>query len=226
MVGDDGEAALHEMINEGGHGGLDGFSEDQGAAYDINGHPLFGHDGMAYQGMTQDAMTQDAMTQETITQDAITQATAVAMAATMGEGFVQPKKGRRTANFSTQEDTLLCQGWVEVSQDPIHGAEQKGFQFWSKVGKFFHEHRKFPPNPFFSDRSEVSLAKRWGVMHAECSKFQGSYELVGRRAISGHTQLDTVCNLLCHHWHCRSNEPTLASILAGAQGIGALQGQQ
>ena len=169
MTADDGEAALHDMIFEGGHAGLDGFSEDQGPAYDIHGEPLFGQD-------TQGPKTEDAMTQ-----DAITQATAAAIASTMGEGFVLPKKSRRTANFSTQRDTLLCQGWVEVSQDPICGAEQKGFQFWRKVWNFFHEQRKFEPNPFFSDRSEISLAKRWGVIHAECSKFQGSFELVVRR---------------------------------------------
>jgi hypothetical protein len=55
------------------------------------------------------------------------------------------------------------------------GAEQKGFAYWARVGRYFHEHRKLGPNPFYSDRKNLSLAKRWGFIHAECSRFEGSF---------------------------------------------------
>jgi hypothetical protein len=35
---------------------------------------------------------------------------------------------------------------LEISTDPICGAEQNGFNYWRKVGKFFHERRKFVRN--------------------------------------------------------------------------------
>jgi hypothetical protein len=41
----------------------------------------------------------------------------------------------------------------------INGAEQKGGQFWWWVFLYFHEHRKFKPDIFESDRNDVSLSK-------------------------------------------------------------------
>jgi hypothetical protein len=46
--------------------------------------------------------------------------------------------------------------------------------------------------PFFSDRNEVSLSKRWALIQAECSKFQGSFETVTARKISGCSAVDMV----------------------------------
>jgi hypothetical protein len=74
---------------------------------------------------------------------------------------------------------------LEISTDPICGAEQKGLNYWRKVGKFLHEQRKVCEKPFQSDRSDLSLSKRWGTIHVECSKFQGSFKKIQKRKISG-----------------------------------------
>jgi hypothetical protein len=83
-----------------------------------------------------------------------------------------------------------------ISQDPLCGAEQKGVAYWRRVGKYFYERRKFPPNPFFSDRKDLSLSKRCGFIHVECSKFQGVFETVKKRQISGLWFVEMVKHLL------------------------------
>jgi hypothetical protein len=61
------------------------------------------------------------------------------------------------------EDKVLCEAWLEISTDPICGAEQKGFSYCRKVGKFFHERRKICEKPFQSDWNDLSLSKRWAL---------------------------------------------------------------
>jgi hypothetical protein len=37
------------------------------------------------------------------------------------------------------EDMCLCNAWMEVRQNPICGAQQRGGTFWKKSHNFFHE---------------------------------------------------------------------------------------
>jgi hypothetical protein len=128
--------------------------------------------------------------------EGITQATTATLATSLVTTVAEGKKvSQRTESYTTGEDKLICSAWIEISQDPLCGAEQKGFAYWRRVGKYFNEHRLFPSSPFYSDRKDISLAKRWGFIHAECSKFQRSFETVKRRAISGVSTVDMV-NLL------------------------------
>jgi hypothetical protein len=119
--------------------------------------------------------------------------TAAALAATLVGCFPEVKRiSQRTASYMPAEDKVLCEAWLEISTDPICGAEQKGFNYWRKVGKFFHEQRKICEKPFQSDRNDLSLSKRWGTIHVKCSKFQGSYEKIQKRQISGLSAVDMV----------------------------------
>jgi hypothetical protein len=65
---------------------------------------------------------------------------------------------------------MLCDAWLHIGTDPINGAEQKGGQFWRRVFLYFHEHRKFKPDIFESDRNDVSLSKRWSFIQLECKQ--------------------------------------------------------
>jgi hypothetical protein len=122
--------------------------------------------------------------------------------------FKGNKVSQRTASYITEEDKLLCRVWMLISQDPLCGAEQKGVAYWRRVGKYFYERRKFPPNPFFSDRKDLSLSKTWGFIHAECNKFQGLCDMVKRRKISGLTTVGMVTPLpllsmyIAYMWAC------------------------
>jgi hypothetical protein len=118
--------------------------------------------------------------------------TAAALATTLVGCFPEVKRiSQRMAVYTPAEDKVLCEAWLEISTDPICGAEQKGFNYWRKVGKFFHK-RKICEKPFQSDRNDLSLSKRWGTIHAECSKFQGSFEKIQKRQISGLSAVDMV----------------------------------
>jgi hypothetical protein len=64
---------------------------------------------------------------------------AVALVAILSSCFLKGKRiSQRTSSYKTTEDKVLCESWLEISTDPICGAEQKGFNYWGKVGKFFH----------------------------------------------------------------------------------------
>jgi hypothetical protein len=108
--------------------------------------------------------------------------TAVALATTLAGCFPIVKRiSQRTASYTPVEDKVLCEAWLEISTDPICGVEQKGFNYWRKVRKFFHERRKICEKQFQSDRNDLSLSKRWGTIYAECSKFQGSFEKIQKK---------------------------------------------
>ena len=95
------------------------------------------------------------------------------------------RKSIRTGSYSQAEDTLICESWKEIGQDPIKGAEQKGVVFWTRVHKNFHERRKFAPYQFTSTRGINSIQKRWGFIQQECNKYCATLESVKARPVSG-----------------------------------------
>jgi hypothetical protein len=42
-------------------------------------------------------------------------------------------KKKREPNYTEMEDQALCQAYVNVSTDPIHGTHQKGSTFWNAI---------------------------------------------------------------------------------------------
>ncbi|KAK1644160.1 hypothetical protein QYE76_061965 [Lolium multiflorum] len=78
---------------------------------------------------------------------------------------------KRTANYTEKEDKMIVNAWLTIGQDALTGAEQKGTAFWRRVYEYFHEHRKYGQEPFESDRSDISIQKRWGTIQTECNKF-------------------------------------------------------
>ena len=47
------------------------------------------------------------------------------------------KGSKRTKNFFWKEDEVICSGWLNVSKDLIHGANQSRASFWKRVHAFF-----------------------------------------------------------------------------------------
>jgi hypothetical protein len=88
--------------------------------------------------------------------------------------------------YTNKEDLMLCDAWLHIGTDPISGAEQKGGHFWRRIYLYFHEHRKFKPDNFESDRNEASLSKRWSFIQLECNRFCGALENMKNRKQSGH----------------------------------------
>jgi hypothetical protein len=152
----DGEAIMHDMINmcqedyEGDYTQAEADPEPRQHNYDIGVEPMFPTAGVS-------------------TKEGTTMALAASLASCIADG---KRISQRMVSYMMAEDRLLCQAWLEISTDPICAAEQKGSNYWRKVGQFFHEQRKVCEKPFQSDRSDLSLSKRWGMIHDECSKFQ------------------------------------------------------
>ncbi|KQK12493.1 glutathione S-transferase T3 [Brachypodium distachyon] len=92
---------------------------------------------------------------------------------------------KRGAAYTIKEDELLCIAWLEVSQDPIRGAEQRGSAYWKRIHEYFHEWKNYPPHCFTSDHNESSLAHRWSTIQDATNKFCGAFEQVNNRKVSG-----------------------------------------
>ncbi|SPT19546.1 unnamed protein product [Triticum aestivum] len=70
------------------------------------------------------------------------------------------RKRIRTGSYTQEEDKLICQCWMEISQDPRTDAQQKGLVFWTRVHKTFHERKMFEPYQITSNRGITSIQKR------------------------------------------------------------------
>ncbi|XBI10600.1 hypothetical protein VPH35_137838 [Triticum aestivum] len=95
------------------------------------------------------------------------------------------RKSIRTGSYTQDEDKLICQAWMEISQDPRTGAQQKGIVFWTRVHKTFHERKMFEPYQITSNRGIGSIQKRWLFIQQECNKYQAAFESVEARPVSG-----------------------------------------
>jgi hypothetical protein len=109
-----GETLLHDMIND------DADEKDYNYAqyeetqyvrahegYSTDNQPLFGND-----GFTQSMGEADTQTMA----EGITQATAASLAVMDSDS---KKVSQRTASYTTEEDKLLYNAWIEISQDPL-----------------------------------------------------------------------------------------------------------
>jgi hypothetical protein len=65
-----------------------------------------------------------------------------------GEGFEDElehpnsqlaERRKRTRSYTEDEDKLICEAWLKILEDPIHGAEQKGNPFWARVNAYMNQ---------------------------------------------------------------------------------------
>ncbi|XBI75391.1 hypothetical protein VPH35_068765 [Triticum aestivum] len=95
------------------------------------------------------------------------------------------RKSIRTGSYTQDEDKLICQAWMEISQDPRIGSQQKGIVFWTRVHKTFHERKMFEPFQITSNRGIGSIQKRWLFIQQECNKYCAAFESVEAWPVSG-----------------------------------------
>ena len=46
---------------------------------------------------------------------------------------------KRSKNFDPKEDLVVVSAWLNVSKDPLHGANQSKGTFWSRIHAYFEE---------------------------------------------------------------------------------------
>ena len=100
----------------------------------------------------------------------------------------KPGAAKRKKNFHWQEDEIICSGWLNVSKDPIHGANQTRSSFWGRIHAYYEEHKETP-----DERTMNSIMHRWLTIQLQVNKFCSCYEAILHRNQSGLTIDDKVC---------------------------------
>jgi hypothetical protein len=76
---------------------------------------------------------------------------------------------KRTGSYTEDEDKLICEAWLKISEDSIHGAVQKGKVFWARVNAYINQYKNQPPYNITSVRNDNSIGHRWSHISQECS---------------------------------------------------------
>ncbi|XP_020254358.1 glutathione S-transferase T3-like [Asparagus officinalis] len=93
----------------------------------------------------------------------------------------------RGKSFLQEEDQILCATWLEISQDPVLGSNQKKDKLWERISALFHERIS---NVYTGHRSPKSLSCRMQLIMKAISKFRGCIRQVERLNPSGASELD------------------------------------
>jgi hypothetical protein len=99
------------------------------------------------------------------------------------------QSNKRGTNFSELEQKNLTEAWLEVSLDPIHGNDQRGTDFYKKVGDVFQEKM----GTLYTFRSNESLHAHWrDTIQCNVSKFSSAYSKATSKVHSGYTPDDYI----------------------------------
>nr|XP_011459693.1 PREDICTED: uncharacterized protein LOC105350044 [Fragaria vesca subsp. vesca] len=77
-------------------------------------------------------------------------------------------------NFTIEEDQLLCHIYLDVSQDPIHGVNQKKDKIWERITTLWNQQKPHQ----YEVRSSYSLQSRFSNLSYVISKFRGAVRQV------------------------------------------------
>ena len=94
---------------------------------------------------------------------------------------------KRQKNFIPDEDEIVVSAWLNVSKDPVTGANQSHSSFWCRISNYYEAHRKS-----FPSRTESSLMHRWMYILENVNKYCACYDVIERRNQSGKTIHDKV----------------------------------
>uniref|UniRef100_A0ACD5Z5M2 Uncharacterized protein n=1 Tax=Avena sativa TaxID=4498 RepID=A0ACD5Z5M2_AVESA len=100
-----------------------------------------------------------------------------------GEGLIEALGGR-TANFTADEDRLLCHTWLNTS---LGGTDQTQNNYWTRMKEYFDKY-----NTSGNERTDRSLWSHWSVINADCQKWVGVMAVVDRMNPSGTNAKDRV----------------------------------
>uniref|UniRef100_A0A8I6X2K3 No apical meristem-associated C-terminal domain-containing protein n=1 Tax=Hordeum vulgare subsp. vulgare TaxID=112509 RepID=A0A8I6X2K3_HORVV len=101
-----------------------------------------------------------------------------------GEGIIEAPKGR-AGNYTTNDDKLLCNTWLQVSRDPSVGGDQSRDAYWGRMKEHFDAQ-----NVSGIDRSERSLRSRWSTINSDCQKWAAAQKAVDKLNPSGTNEDD------------------------------------
>ena len=75
----------------------------------------------------------------------------------------------RSSGYSPAEDVMLCQIYMDISQDPIVGVNQSATRFWSRVEETYNANKQ----ETWEHRSRRSLQARVQTIEKATQKLHG-----------------------------------------------------
>jgi hypothetical protein len=105
----------------------------------------------------------------------------------------KPAARVRPKNFTAEEDVFLCRAFVNVSQDPIKGNDQKSGDFWNNIRSTFMELYKAEAEVADEamDRDVTSLQTRFRRhIHKDSQEFNGILKKEKETPKSGENEED------------------------------------
>jgi hypothetical protein len=87
-----------------------------------------------------------------------------------GEGMIELSRGGRTANYTMEEDRLLCRTWLQIGMDLLVGMNQSRDTYWMRMKDYFDAH-----NPSGNERTDRSLRSRCRIINTDCQKMGGCF---------------------------------------------------
>lgn len=99
----------------------------------------------------------------------------------------------RGKNWTVLEDETLCQAWLEVSQDPVVGTNQRTETLYSRVyEKFVEICTEKTASVVPEQRTASGIKGRWHFINKSVSKFAGFMAQVSARRQSGASPEDNL----------------------------------
>ena len=94
----------------------------------------------------------------------------------------------RSSGYSYAEDVLLCQVYMEISQDPIVGVFQTSNSFWSRVEEKFNAAK----DATWEERTKRSLQCRYQTIEKAVRKLTGCIRQIENMHPNGASNTDIV----------------------------------
>lgn len=105
------------------------------------------------------------------------------------DNFATTGKGSRGFGFTSKEDIAVVRAWLNVSEDPVVGSDQKASQFYERVAEIYNDRLK-PSH--CSTRNALSLRRRFDCIKANCVRFSACYSAVKRLKPTGVSYSDII----------------------------------
>ena len=82
----------------------------------------------------------------------------------------------RGSEWNALERTILCRAFIQVTNDPIHGADQKGEVFFQSIFKYCAILASSHPKgaTAFAERGALACQKTLKVIFADVNKFNAN----------------------------------------------------
>ncbi|KAF2598550.1 hypothetical protein F2Q68_00011837 [Brassica cretica] len=96
---------------------------------------------------------------------------------------------RKRRKWTPTDDVVLISSWLNTSNDPVVGNEQKFSGFWKRIAAYF---AASPLVAGCEEREASHCKQRWHRINDLVSKFCGSYEAATRDKTSGQNETDVL----------------------------------